>query len=137
MAKLVLLPRPYVSAVVLVLTGGVATAGAPALAQQAGDTGSYVDVTIETACQVLEPVIERGLAARGVKVVKAVQLCPSRTGVLVHQPEKNMFFLRDAVRVASASGERIVPFSAEVRYTVNAQGRPDWTQVEFRCEDKR
>ncbi len=40
--------------------GRVATAGAPALPQQAGDTGSYVDVTIETACQVLEPVIERG-----------------------------------------------------------------------------
>lgn len=91
-----------------------------------------MNVTIKDVCAQLLPEIVRGLAEHG--IAKAPQ-CPSRSGVILHQPEKNTFFLRDRVKLKVDGVEKIVPFSASATYRVDDSGLPAWTAVTFSCDD--
>ncbi len=127
----------------LAAIGGLAglLAAEPAADSVASDTapqahtapraGLYVDVTVADACQAFLPEITRGLAAVGVTKPPP---CPSRSGVVVHQPERNQFFLRDSVKATTDGTERIIAFSVTATYRIDDSGHPIWTEVQFRCE---
>ncbi len=93
--------------------------------------GIHVDVTTEGACQVLEIEIKRGLARYGVSKPPP---CPSRSGVILHQPDKNEFFLRDVAKITVNGIEKLVPYSATARYEIDASRRAIWMSVRFQSD---
>lgn len=91
----------------------------------------HVEVALQDVCHALKSEMSTGLLRYG---IAKPPLCPSRTAVIIHEPEKNQFVLRDSVKAKTDGAERIVSFSVEARYQIDALGRPVWTEIEFRSE---
>ncbi|WP_043879481.1 hypothetical protein [Azorhizobium caulinodans] len=100
-------------------------------AQDLPRKGIHVDVTIAAVCQAVLPEVIAGLARFG---VSRPAVCPSRSAVIIHQPEKNRFVLRDSVKAQPGGTDRVVSYQVEAQYQVDDNGHPIWTAVHFQSE---